>query len=329
MTGNRALASEVFRLVIAIPVYNDWEVAALCLRQLDSECARTGLRPAVVIINDGSTMPVSEDFVDWRPQCFASFEIVDLYSNLGHQRAICVGLVHICRAFPGAAVLVMDADGEDPPAQVVSLVRIYLENEGQFVIFAARRRRMESLLFRLFYQIYRLMHICLVGFDICIGNFSIMPPPVAARLVRSGDLWNHYAASVVKSKIPFRTVPVDRAERLIGQSRMGFTGLVLHGLSAMSVYSDIIAVRTLMSAAVLLVIGLLTLIAVVAIRVFTPFAIPGWATNAFALTLILMLQITGLCLLFTFGTLALRSGPAFIPIRDCPFLVMTIRRFKV
>jgi hypothetical protein len=88
MTGDRALASEVFRLEIAIPVYNDWELRHCVCAKLDSECARTGLRPAIVTINDGSTTRVREDFVEWRPECIASFEIVDSCSNPGHQRAI-------------------------------------------------------------------------------------------------------------------------------------------------------------------------------------------------------------------------------------------------
>jgi hypothetical protein len=296
------------------------------LQQLDLECGRTGLRPGIVIVNDGSTIPIPEDFPGCCFKNFTTFEILDLYRNLGHQRAICVGLVHICQTFPDAAVLVMDADGKDPPGEIASLVGTYLESGSQDVIFAARRRRMEGLLLKTFYQIYRLVHFVLVGFDIRIGNFSIVPPQAAARLVRSSDLWNHYAACVVKSKLPYRTIPVDRGKRLKGQSTMGFTGLVLHGLSAMSVYSDIIGVRALIFAAALMVFGLFNLVSVVAIRSFTTLAIPGWATIAFVLTLVLIVLIATVCLSFTFGILASRSGPTFIPVRDCPLLVMNIRR---
>jgi hypothetical protein len=320
------MIGEDLRLVIAMPVYNDWEVAACCLQQLNLECIKTGLRPVVLLINDGSTAPVPEEFLAWRPETFVGLEILDLYKNLGHQRAICVAMVHVSQNHSGAAVLVMDADGEDPPEQVHSLVRAYLENGRQRAIFAARRRRTEGLLFKTFYQIFRLIHLLLVGFDIRIGNFSIVPPSLVARLVRSSDLWNHYAASVVKSKLPYGTIPIDRGRRLKGESKMSFAGLILHGLSAMSVYSDVIGVRILMFTGVLMGLGLLVLGSVVVIRFATDWAIPGWATNLFALTLLLMFQVATACLLFTFGVLASRSGPSFIPSRDCPFLVMNVRR---
>jgi glycosyltransferase involved in cell wall biosynthesis len=315
-----------FSLVIAIPVYNDWDAAGLCLRQLDAECLKSFLRPVVLIINDGSTMPIPDEFTHWRPASFAGLEVLELYRNLGHQRAICVGLAHISHTWPDAAVLIMDADGEDPPSGVIALIEAYRANCGKYAIFAARKRRIRGFLFRVCYQIYRLIHFALVGFDIRIGNFSIVPPLIAAQLVRSSELWNHYAACVVKSKLPVKTIPIDRANRLGGRSKMKFTNLVVHGLSAMSVYNEVIGVRTLVFASLLLVFGLAVLVAVVCVRLFTPFAIPGWATNAFALTLILILQIATVSLLFTFGILAARSGPTFIPIRDCPHLVMNIRR---
>lgn len=110
---------------------------------------------------------------------------------------------------------------------------------------------------------------------------------------------------------------------------MNFTGLVLHGLSAMSVYSDVIGVRILIFTLLLLGFSLLAPISVVIIRSYTTWAIPGWATNAFALALILITQVATVCLLFTFGILQSRSGPTFIPIRDCHHLVMSVRRFEI
>jgi polyisoprenyl-phosphate glycosyltransferase len=315
-------------LVVVTPVYNDWEAAECFLRLLDNELAKSALRPIIVIVNDGSTTSAPDDFLAWSPKAFAATEILDLYSNLGHQRAICVAMVHVCDKFPAAAVLVMDADGEDPPEQVGALVRSYLENRQQTVVFAARRKRMEGPLFKTLYQTYRLAHFVLVGFDIRIGNFSIIPQHIVARLVRSSDLWNHYAACVVKSRLPYRTIPLDRGNRLKGRSNMALTGLILHGLSAISVYSDIVGVRILMSALALLAFAILALFAVVGVRFYTHWAIPGWATTAFMLVLLLIAQLATLCLLFTFGILAARNGPAFIPIRDCPHFVMNVRRLQ-
>jgi polyisoprenyl-phosphate glycosyltransferase len=326
-TESAAAMSEL-KLVILAPVYNDWDSANLLLQQMDQVCAKVGLRPGVLLVNDGSTLSLPDEFLSWCPKALDRVDVLDLYKNLGHQRAICVALVHLCQDSPEAAILVMDADGEDPPEQVPVLITAYLDRGRQEVVFAARRRRMEKFAFRSFYQLYRLAHLLLVGSGIRIGNFSILPPALVARLTRSSDLWNHYAASVVKSKLPMTTVPIDRGKRLKGQSKMAFVGLVSHGLSAMSVYSDIISVRIMIWSGVFLVLGLAALIALVILRFSTNWMIPGWATNLFSFTLLLMFQVTIICLLFTFATLASRGGPAFIPIRDCPHFIMRVRRLK-
>jgi hypothetical protein len=312
------------RLTILLPVYNDWEVAGLLLRRIDSVCAHNGLTPSVLLVNDGSTQPFPDDFLVWSPLALRRVEVLDLYKNLGHQRAICVGMVHVSEEFPDAALLVMDADGEDAPEQIPALIQTYLEHGEQKAVFAARRRRMEGFVFKAFYQLYRLLHILLVGSDIRVGNFSVVPPTLVPRLVRSSELWNHYAACAIKSKLPMTTLPLDRARRFKGRSKMGMVGWVVHGLSAMSVYSDIIGVRVLAITGVVLGMGVLALISVVVIRLSTSWVIPGWATNLFALTLVLMFQVVIVCLLFTFGVLASRGGQTFMPVRDCPHFVLKV-----
>jgi hypothetical protein len=327
-TDEDSVLAKELKLVIVIPVFNDWEAANLLLQQIDSVCARSGLSPAVLLINDGSTMPVPGDFLAWRAEALLRVDLLDLYKNIGHQRAICVGMVYACQDSPDAAILVMDADGQDPAEQILRLVETYLSRGQQEAVFAARRRRLEGFAFRAFYQLYRLLHLLLVGSDIRIGNFSVVPPALVQRLVRSSDLWNHYAASAIKSRLPMTLAPMDRAARLKGRSKMRFTGLVMHGLSAMSVYSDIIGVRLLVLSCVPVGLGLAILASVVVLRLSTKWAISGLAMNVVGLTLVLMFQVTIVCLLFTFGVLASRGGQAFIPIRDCSNFVLGVRHLQ-
>jgi len=317
---------ESFRFAITIPIYNDWEPVKMLLQRIDSVCARSGLSPAILLVNDGSTIPAPDDFLAWRPEALSRIDQLDLYRNLGHQRAICVGMVHLCGISPESAVLVMDGDGEDPAEAIPSLIKAYVDGGQRTAVFAARRRRMEGFTFKAFYQLYRVLHLMLVGADIRIGNFSLVPPDLAQRLIRSSDLWNHYAASLIKSRLPLATIPIDRGKRLRGQSRMNFVGLVLHGLSAMSVYSDTIAVRILLLGSAVVSVGALGLVAAAVALLTTDWKLPGWSTNLFALTLVLMFQVVIVCLLLTLGMLAARSGPSFIPIRDCPHFVMNVRR---
>jgi polyisoprenyl-phosphate glycosyltransferase len=138
------------------------------------------------------------------------------------------------------------------------------------------------------------------------------------------ELWNHYAAAVFKARLPREFVPTVRATRLSGQSQMNFVSLVGHGLSALSVHAEIIGVRLLMLSLAVVGAAVLLLSAVVVIRLATPFAIPGWATTAAGILLILLLQATAFAGAFAFLVLHARSQPAFIPLRDYSYFVNTI-----
>jgi len=250
---------------------------------------------------------------------------LELRKNVGHQRALCVGLVCLRENDPGRAVLVMDADGEDAPSDVPRLLQEFVRQGQQKVIFAERGRRAEGIMFKAFYQFYRFVHRVLVGFDIRVGNFSLVPASHLDRLVVSSDLWNHYAAAVTRSKVPLATVRVDRAKRLGGQSNMGFIGLVVHGLSAMSVFGDTIGTRLLMVSSGLGVLAAASICLTIVIRLATNLAIPGWATYTAGLLLLLLFQSLTLALVFTFVVLHNRGQSNFIPIRDCPYYIRTLR----
>ena len=135
------------------------------------------------------------------------------------------------------------------------------------------------------------------------------------------ELWNHYAAAVFKSRLPYVTIPTCRAPRLEGESRMNFVSLVTHGLSAISVFQDRVGVRLLLSVVVLMGATIAALAATIGIRLGTDWGIPGWATSTAALLIVILLQM---CLLvggFVVLTLGGRSSASFLPIRDCPYFV--------
>lgn len=325
MKGGVSMALDELSITILMPVFNDWSEADLVLRELDRVCAGFSLRPRVVLVNDGSSER-DGGMLSWTPQSLARVEAVDLCCNVGHQRALCAGAVHVHHEYPGTTLLIMDADGEDSPQDVPRLLKQFITEKCEKAVFAERGRRMETLTFKLFYQFYRAIHFLLVGFDIRIGNFSVLPAALLDPLLHSPDFWNHYAATVVKLKLPMATVRIDRAKRLKGRSHMGFARLIVHGLGAMSVYGEIIGARILMLASALLGIGFLGLLGVIAVRLLTTLAIPGWATTTAGLLLILILQVGTIALLFTLGVLGFRGMQLFIPIRDSPAFISGVRR---
>jgi hypothetical protein len=246
-----------------------------------------------------------------------SVRIVHLRRNLGHQRAIAIGLAHVERTLTCDAVLVMDADGEDTAAGAFEMIRAFSgPNDGQHAVFAARSRRTESLVFRISYVLYKIVHRILTGVSVRVGNFSILPFRYLATLTVMSELWSHYAAALFRSGLPFATIPIARGHRIAGHSRMNFVSLVTHGLSAISVFGDVLGVRLLIGSLACVAIAVLGIAAVVAIRTSTERAVPGWATYSVGILVVIVTQFMALAMSFTFTILANRVSLGVVPARD-------------
>jgi hypothetical protein len=232
-----------------------------------------------------------------------------LRRNVGHQRAIAIALAFVDEQRSPDTLVVMDGDGEDAPEDVPRLLACLSENDQRMVVFAERTRRSESLTFRVFYALYRWAHRLLTGIPVRVGNFSVIPARELRRLVVVSELWNHYAAAVFKARLPRASIPTVRAPRLAGQSRMNFVDLVTHGLSALSVHSELIGVRLLVGTTIGVAAVGSAVLAAFGLRLFT------------LLAMILLLQAMAFASLFAFLVLHARSQPTFIPVRDYRFFV--------
>ena len=309
------------RLLILMPVRDDWVSAAELIRQLDMPVASCGCVVDVLMVDDGSLQSCPIGDFQGVFTAVRTIRVLRLRRNLGHQRAIAVGLAYAKQSTTSDAVLVMDSDGEDTPQGVVDLLKAYANGQQDQAIFAERTRRSESIGFRFFYHIYRVLHRALTGVRVRVGNFSILPATFLTTLVAMSELWNHYAAAVFRSKLPFTMIPIPRGTRIAGRSRMNFTALVSHGLSAISVFGDIVGVRLLVASLAGSFLAALGIMVVAAIRIFTNRAIPGWATYTTGVLAIIMIQFITIAASFTFFVLASRTNLGFVPLRDCALFV--------
>ena len=311
-------------VLIVTPVFNDWESLRELLVRLDAETE--GIPASVLVVDDGSTVPPPAEWGSLSLKYLKEVRLLSLRGNVGHQRAIAVGLAHVQQTHPCRAVVVMDSDGEDDPKDVPRLLARLDREGGQAVVFAERLRRTENLPFRLGYVLYRWLHRILTGIPVRVGNFSAVPFALLNRLVISPNLWNHYAAAVFKSKTRHVSIPTTRAKRLVGSSQMNFESLVVHGLSAMSVFAETIGVRLLTCAAVVLALVSIGLLGTMAVRFATDLAIPGWATSATGILAVMALQVLTLAMIFTFLILNGRRGSEVLPLRDYSYFVDSEKR---
>ncbi len=310
-----------------MPVYNDWAIGPGLIKLINDNLSGLDCKTDLLLVDDGSTLPLDFSTLNSNTvPSLNSFEALILGRNVGHQRAIAIGLAHIAESRSYDAVIVMDSDGEDDPKDIPRLIAAFEEGNRGKLVFAKRTRRSEKLLFRTFYVFYRALHKLLTGHTISFGNFSIIPKHILSRAVLLSEIWNHYAAGIIKSRVPYTSIPTVRAKRLAGQSQMNFTSLVMHGLSSIAVHSDTIGVRALMLCAGLAALTVLGMMIILGVKLFTNLGIPGWAsTSMFALFIILFQALTS-SLIFSFMILQRRSGQEIIPKRDHKVFLLEVRK---
>jgi glycosyltransferase involved in cell wall biosynthesis len=305
-------AHSITRLAFLIPVYNDWPSFQLLIQRIDCLVSSWNAEISVFVVDDCS---ISE-LPDWSGfgdlPSIKRLEVLSLSANLGHQRAIAVGLCELELRDDFDGVLIMDSDGEDRPEEIAGLIGSFSEHKNAIVV-AQRIKRTESLTFQLFYYVYKLAFRLLTGEVIDFGNFCIIPSTVLHRLTHMPEVWNHLAAAAIRSRLDIRRVPTQRGLRYSGNSSMNLESLIVHGLSAISVFTDKLFARLLLLCLLISVLDACFACAVVFARVFTNLAVPGWATSAVGLSAAILLQNITLSAIAAFLMLATRSSFASMP----------------
>ena len=254
-----------------------------------------------------------------------SVSILRLFRNVGHQKAIALGLSYLADQPDQYPTIVMDSDGEDRPEDIVHLVQRGAEKPGH-VVFAHRAKRHESLMFRVFYVVYKSVFRLLTGKVITFGNFSLIPAGQLRKLAHVSEIWNNYPGGVIRSRLPYTAIPLERGRRLAGESKMNFVSLILHGLSAVSVLIDTTAVRLVLFCAMMLVVSLFGISIVLFLKFFTNTSTPGWTSNLVFSFLIVILQAFLISLLLVFMVLSYRTQPQFIPAKQFRDFVERLER---
>ncbi|RRB04847.1 glycosyltransferase [Larkinella rosea] len=306
------LSTPADRINIIIPLFNDWEAVSLLLDKIVAT-----VEPAIrqrfhfLIVDDCSVT----NYQQLPMNTGQSLSILRLWRNVGHQKAIALGLSYLADQPEAYTTIVMDSDGEDKPEDIARLLDASLNTPGQ-IIFAHRTKRQESRLFKTFYQIYKTVFKLLTGKAITFGNFSAIPPTLLRKLAHVSDIWNNYPGGVIRSRLPYRSIPLERGLRLAGQSKMNFVSLILHGLSAIAVLMEATAVRIFLFCIITASISSAAIAIVVLLRFTGQWTISGWASYIVFSLFIVILQAFLISLLLVFIVLTYRTQSHFIPAKQ-------------
>ena len=230
------------KIIILIPLFNDWRSVSKLLNEIDLQIINWDAEVSVIIVNDASTEERSGLESNYKK--IKSVKILNMKRNRVHQRCIAAGLKYICENEDFDRVIIMDADGEDRPEELNDFFNKAKENPNM-TITGNRFKRSEGIVFKILYEVHKVLTFIFAGKLIKFGNFTCLPKDHVEKLVQKAYLWNSYSSSVVRAINDRISTPSIRGARYVLPSKMNFSALVFHSLSIISVFKEAVIVRSI------------------------------------------------------------------------------------
>ena len=164
--------------------------------------------------------------------------------NRVHQRCIAAGLKYICKNEDFDRVIIMDADGEDRPEELNDFFK-KAQEKPNMTITGNRFKRSEGFVFKVLYEMHKVLTLIFTGKLIKFGNFSCLPKDHVKQLIQKSYLWNSYSSSIVSTINERTSIPSIRGVRYVLPSKMNFSALVFHSLAIISVFRNIVIIRSI------------------------------------------------------------------------------------
>ncbi len=222
-------------LSVVVPIFNEEAVLPELQQRLGAVLDAACPDHEIVFVDDGSA--------DESPAMLLAaaarnprVRILRFSRNFGHQAAVTAGIEHAA----GRAVVVIDADLQDPPEVIPELVAKW--REGFDVVSAVRTERpgesaVRLFLIKVFYRV--LKRIASVDMTPDVGDFRLLDRRVADALNRLPER-NRYVRGLIRW-LGFRHTEVryKRAERFAGETKYPYTKLVRLALDGVTAFSTL------------------------------------------------------------------------------------------
>ena len=229
------------KIKILVPIYNDWQSASKLLDEIDNNISDLDHEISVIIVNDASKHDRLEEQKDFKN--IYSIKILNMKINQGHARCIATGLKYIFEKEDFEYVIPMDGDGEDRPEEIKEFIN-QIKNSNNNPIVGERVKRSEKLIFKICYQLHKLVTLTFTGKSIKFGNYTCLPKTTVEKMIKEKATWNSFSGSLKKIENNLLPIPSIRGSRYFGPSKMSFLNLIEHSLSIMSVFRKIFLIRS-------------------------------------------------------------------------------------
>ncbi|WP_125766881.1 glycosyltransferase family 2 protein [Lapidilactobacillus wuchangensis] len=292
---------------IVLPVYNEHEILPTTIQTLEDFVAGQPQDYELIFVDDGSR-DYSATIVEHARLKYHNLKLVQFSRNFGHQIAITAGI----RYATGDAIVVMDADLQDPPDVIPAMIKKW--QDGYQVVYGKRRQRDGETWFKKtsahwFYRLLDKMTTIQIPTD--TGDFRLIDRQVA-EVLKTVNEDDPYVRGLV-SWVGFRQTAVvyERQERLAGQSKYPLRKMVKLALDGITSFSTMPLKMATWFGGVL--VGFGSLFALISL-------LAGHATNV--TLLVFMMCLCSGAILLTIGILGDYLSRIFTASRQRPLYVV-------
>jgi glycosyltransferase involved in cell wall biosynthesis len=260
-------------LSIVVPVYNEEAVLREFVHRLSSVLATLPYTVEILLIDDGSRDGTPE-IAARMAESDSRVRVIGLTRNFGHQAALCAGLDHSM----GDAVVLIDADLQDPPEMITEFVAKW--KEGYEVVYGLRRRLEEGVLKRVVYHsFYRILRL-LANIDIPLdtGDFALIDRRVVDNLRALPERTRFLRG--LRSWVGPRQIGVEyaRQPRRQGESKYSVAKLFKLAFDGIVSFSTAPLKLALVLGVAVSACGFAAITLIVYLRLSHSFDLPGWTS---------------------------------------------------
>ena len=239
------------KIVILIPVFNDFKSASKLIEEIDINISELKATFSIIVVNDAST---EEKILETKNLInIKSLKLINMRNNKGHARCIAAGLKHISENEDFDYVIPMDGDGEDRPEEIRNFVEKIKDNPNNTIV-GERVKRSESLVFKVCYFFHKIITFTFTGKFIKFGNYTCLTKKTVKKLIEDKATWSSFSGSLAKNEINLIKSPSIRGPRYFGPSKMSFLNLVKHSLAIIAVFKTGVIFRAIAFYAIYLII---------------------------------------------------------------------------
>jgi len=231
------------KIKILIPVYNDFQSASKLIADINSIITNLNEEFSIILVNDASTEKPEINLSGINK--IESIKIINMKENNGHARCIATGLKYIFEKEEFDFVIPMDGDGEDRSEEIAKFVE-FLKYDSSKPIVGERIKRSEGLIFKLSYNLHKLITYVFAGHSIKFGNYTCLPRTTVEKMINEKSTWSSFSGSLTKLEKNRSTIASIRGKRYFGPSKMSFFSLIKHSLSIIAVFKTNVIIRSIL-----------------------------------------------------------------------------------